>query len=114
MDTNYNIMSAKITTRKTGGVYQIVGKLEGSASSGDLFIWHAPEDSSITIMFPPSGDPLGIGCTTIEANGKLVRDISLAKLSDPPPRNTYRYAIFCHKTNNFAVMNSDPEIIISD
>ena len=94
--------------------YKIVGPLSGCIKCGDVFVWKAPDDSAITIMFPPSRDPLGIGCTTLEPKEKLVRNLSRAALPERLPKAKYRYAIFCHRTNNFAVMNSDPEIIISE
>jgi len=113
MSTTYTA-HFELTEFKDGKGYQIVGHLEGSIGSKDEFVWKAPADSTITIMFPPSRDPLGIGCTTVDASDPLTRKLARAEAPDNLMCGKYRYAIFCHKTNNFAIMNSDPEIIIND
>jgi|GEM_PF-2792872 len=94
---------------KNGPGYRIVGDLKGVRGDRDEFVWHAPDDSAITIMFPPCGDPLCIGSKTLRPGGEFKRN-----LFGTFAAGQYRYAIFCHKTNNFAIMNSDPEIIISE
>lgn len=99
---------------KSGKGYRIVGPLAGSIDKKDTFTWVAPAESAITIMFPPSRDPLGIGCTTVDASESLTRKLARAEAPDNLMCGRYRYAIFCHRTNNFAVMNSDPEIIITE
>jgi hypothetical protein len=106
-------LSTKITPNPAkGNAEYVVDQLFGSVGAKHAFTWEAPDDSAITIMFPPTRDPLGIGCKTIEPGEPLIRHLSRADVPDRLPKNTYRYAIFCHRTNNFAVMNSDPEIII--
>jgi len=63
-------------------------------------------------MFPPNADPLAIGFTTLKPGEELTRSVSRAIPFYSSQKNRFRYAIFCHETNNFMVMNSDPEIII--
>ena len=91
-------------------LYKTKGPLRGSKYNNDMFAWKAPDDGAITIMFVPEKDPFGIGNRRIESNDTYMT----RPLTMDDPQGTYPYAIFCHKTNNFAVMNSDPEIIITD
>jgi hypothetical protein len=84
-----------------------VGLLRGHR--GDKIAWQAPHDSEITIAFGPHEDPLHIGAMKIMRGKKFKKEIP----SDAPYGH-FRYVIYCHKTRSFAVMNSDPEIIIEE
>ncbi|MDP2885667.1 MAG: hypothetical protein Q8P51_11685 [Ignavibacteria bacterium] len=106
--------SAEFESEKINGNdrYKILAEDHKTGHRGDEFTWKAPSDSDITIMFPPGRDPLGIGTWRIGQGGQLKKHLPQEAVLDWKYPCHYRYAIFCHRTNNFAVMNSDPEIII--
>ena len=90
-----------------------VGKLKGSKSAGETFTWEAPDDSAITISFPPVDDPLGIGSVTLQRKESFTKQLSFAKPTHGHGDETpYRYSVYCHETHTYAEGTSDPEIII--
>ena len=115
----------KAKTLGNGHAGYEINKMHADFVQDDYVSWEAPADSAITIMFPPGADPLRIGTVTLMPGAVLHVTLGLKRdyqwHADHPGRTpegklkaefTYRYAIYCYKTRNFAVMNSDPEIII--
>lgn len=119
---NYN---AGIEKDKNGGNFYKVKKLHVRLGSSEPLAWQAPGDTAVTIMFPPGADPLKIGTITLMPGDVYLVDLSAprdihwhkehpSRIPGSPVKDkfAYRYAIYCHSTRNFAVMDSDPEIII--
>ena len=80
-------------------------------SQGDDIEFEAPSDTSITIYFPPTRDPLGDGITIIQPNQTVKRFVSGEK-------GIYAFAVYFNKYNmmflfgGVAPYRSGPEMII--
>jgi hypothetical protein len=76
-------------------------------SNGDTLIIRAPKDTSITVMFPPTRDPFGIGTTTLKA-GETLEIVVYAVAG------RYPFTIYSHATNTMICSKdaSGPEVII--
>jgi hypothetical protein len=76
------------------------------AQDADEVSWTAPDDSKITIWFPPERDPLNVGTRTLNPGE------TLSKTVPPNAKGTYPYSVYLHKDNVMAEGGSSPEIII--
>jgi plastocyanin len=77
------------------------------AKRGDEISWTAPDDSDITIWFPPKGDPLKIGTIALDSGESLIKVVSKSV-----KKGTYPYSVYCHEDNSMAEGGTGPEMII--
>lgn len=95
----------KRKAHKNSGDTWIVEKIK-DAKTADQVTWIAPDDSKITIWFPPGRDPLNVGTKTLDPGDTLSKPVP------PDAKGTYPYSVYIFKDNVMAEGGSGPEIII--
>jgi len=77
------------------------------AKRGDEISWTAPDDSDITIWFPPTRDPLKVGTITLRCAESLTKIVDKSV-----KKGTYHYSVYCHEDGTMAEGGTGPEMII--